>query len=199
MVVDHVEEKQSNNNDNFFESFEQETVKKSQSSSSSSNGHTVLKTSAVKSNISSRGKGPKKSKLGLGAVKLQKVDIAEAEQKAKKEAELIKQTPLQDEEQIVDEPTQNQWTFSSRLTYNDDSQSPRESKDLSSKRQSDDLERLGMGISKLGFGTVSNGPTQKPLDVSSRYAGFGSTGSIASIKSEDYCTCVLINSYKFKS
>ncbi|CAG8827959.1 2946_t:CDS:1, partial [Dentiscutata erythropus] len=128
---------------------------------------------------------PKKSKLGLGAVKLQKVDIAEVEQKAKEEAELIKQLPSRSEEQISDESVENQWTFSSRLAYDDGSQSPRESKDLGTKDQSDDLERLGMGISKLGFGTVSSGPNdpaQKPLEVSSRYTGFGSTGPNASIK-----------------
>ncbi|RHZ51232.1 hypothetical protein Glove_481g88 [Diversispora epigaea] len=199
VVVEQIEEEQttstiSNKNDNFFESFEQETSKNSLPStksmtginqSSTSNGHTILKTSTTKSNLSARGKGLKKSKLGLGAVKLQRVDIAEVEQKAKEEAELIKQLPSRSEEQISDESVENQWTFSSRLAYDDGSQSPRESKDLDTKNQSDDLERLGMGISKLGFGTVSSGPAQNPLEVSSRYTGFGSTGPNTSIKVED--------------
>ena len=63
-----------------------------------SNGPVLVKSKPTsRLNISARGKGPKKSKMGLGAVK-QKVDIEEAEQKAKEEEELINSLARSEEE-----------------------------------------------------------------------------------------------------
>ncbi|CAG8533503.1 2589_t:CDS:2 [Acaulospora colombiana] len=199
-IVEHAEEQPASSVSGKSDEFVEETVQKSQpieesvriitgnavNKTSSSSSQTVVKTPTIKSNISARGKAPKKSKLGLGAVKLQKIDIEEAEQKAKDEEKLIKQQSPQDEESDARDYDDNNWTYSSRLVYNDGSQSLGESKDTAAKRQSDDLERLGMGVSRLGFGTVASGSTSKqPVGTSSRFVGFGSTGSNISNKQED--------------
>src|ERR1700722_5543881 len=96
--------------DHFFDSFAQENDEKPSSSenntsanftikTTTSNGPILVKSKATtRSNISARGKGPKKSKMGLGAVKLHKVDIEEAEQKAKEEEELINSLARSEEE-----------------------------------------------------------------------------------------------------
>ncbi|RIA95924.1 hypothetical protein C1645_440791 [Glomus cerebriforme] len=180
--------------DNFFDSFVQENDEKPSfsenntsanlSKSTTSNGPLLVKSKATtRSNISARGKGPKKSKMGLGAVKLQKVDIEEAEQKAKEEEELINSLARSEEE--IDtgskRKSEDRWSFSSRLTYNDSTQSTSGGGlDTDDKRKSEDIERLGMGFSRLGFGTVpsSSNPLSTKIEepnTNSRYVGFGST------------------------
>jgi ADP-ribosylation factor GTPase-activating protein 2/3 len=137
-----------------------------------------------RSNISARGKGPKKSKMGLGAVKLQKVDIEEAEQKAKEEEELINSL-VRNEEEIdtgSKRESEDRWSFSSRLMYNDSTQSSSgDGLDTNDKGKNEDIERLGMGFSRLGFGTVSSSSksssTNTEESTNSRYVGFGSTNS----------------------
>ena len=137
----------------------------------------------TKSNISARGKGPKKSKMGLGAVKLQKVDIEEAEQKAKEEEELINSLTRSEEEIDTgsNRKSEDRWSFSSRLMYNDSTQSTSGSGLDDDKRKSEDIERLGMGFSRLGFGTVpsssKSSSTKIEESTNSRYVGFGSINS----------------------
>ncbi|CAG8439336.1 1676_t:CDS:2, partial [Scutellospora calospora] len=156
-IVDQFEEEQqtSPKSDDFFETFDKEPVEKPLKSDeitstvatdkpSSSSSHKVIKsTSTGRSNITARGKGQKKSKVGLGAVKLQK-----------------------------------RWSFSSRLVYNDGSQLSGGSQETINKRLSDDIERLGMGVSRLGFGSVS-GPIANTEEktTTSKYIGFGSTSN----------------------
>ncbi|RIB09902.1 hypothetical protein C2G38_232154 [Gigaspora rosea] len=186
-----VEEEQqtSPKSEDFFETFDKETVEKpsvteeitatATTNKPSSPNHKVVKpVSTGRSNITARGKGQKKSKMGLGAVKLQKVDIEVAEQQAKEEEELVKQQSQNEEESNAQKPGER-WSFSSRLVYNDGSQSPGGNQEINNKRHSDDIERLGMGVSRLGFGSVSgpiSGPTTKAEEMTaSRYVGFGST------------------------
>ncbi|GBC01158.1 hypothetical protein RclHR1_04090009 [Rhizophagus clarus] len=197
-TIEHHEWEQTNNakkEDNFFDSFVQENDEKPPSSEkitsanshikTTSNGPILVKSKATtKSNISARGKGPKKSKMGLGAVKLQKVDIEEAEQKAKEEEELINSL-VKSEEEIDAEPNRNsedRRSFSSRLMYNDSTQSTSGGGlDTDDKRKSEDIERLGMGFSRLGFGTVpsslKSSSTKTEESTNSRYVGFGSINS----------------------
>ncbi|CAG8739414.1 22760_t:CDS:2, partial [Cetraspora pellucida] len=185
----------STKSEDFFDTFDKEVVEKplpteeitvtaATNKSSSPNNHKVIKSaSTARSNITARGKGQKKSKVGLGAVKLQKVDIETVEQQAKEEEELVKQQ-LQDEESNLQKPVER-WSFSSRLVYNDGSQSSGGNQEINSKRHSDDIERLGMGVSRLGFGSV-NGPTTKVEEtITSRYIGFGSTNSANNLSKSD--------------
>ncbi|CAG8785997.1 1765_t:CDS:2, partial [Gigaspora margarita] len=179
------EQQVSPKSEDFFETFDKETVEKplateeitatATTNKPSSPNHKVIKpVSTGRSNITARGKGQKKSKMGLGAVKLQKVDIEIAEQQAKEEEELVKQRLQNEEESNAQKPAER-WSFSSRLVYNDGSQSPGGNQEIDNKRHSDDIERLGMGVSRLGFGSVS-GPTTKAEEMTaSRYVGFGST------------------------
>ncbi|CAG8593628.1 15753_t:CDS:2 [Racocetra fulgida] len=174
----------STKSEDFFDTFDKEVVEKPSSTeetsvtattnkSSSPNNHKVIKSaSTARSNITARGKGQKKTKVGLGAVKLQKVDIETAEQQAKEEEELAKQQ-LQNEETNLQKSAER-WTFSSRLVYNDGSQSPGGNQEINNQRLSDDLERLGMGVSRLGFGSVSKPTTKVEETTTSRYIGFGS-------------------------
>jgi len=142
----------------------------------------VKSKATTRSNISARGKGPKKSKMGLGAVKLQKVDIEEAEQKAKEE-ELINSLARSEEEMDSgsQRKSEDQRSFSSRLMYNDGTQSTSGSGLDIDKRKSEDIERLGMGFSRLGFGTIPSNlkpsSTKTEESTNSRYVGFGSTNS----------------------
>nr|CAG8588940.1 12779_t:CDS:2 [Entrophospora candida] len=152
----------------------------SNGSSSSGSSSVVIKTttsSPQKSSITSRGKGPKKSKMGLGAVKVEKIDIEQAARKAKEEEELAAQLAQSSnyEEDINSTKSEDKWSYSSRLMYNDEAQSPTSQ---NSSRPSDDMERLGMGLTKLGFGTVST-QNKKNVEesVTPRYVGFGSSSS----------------------
>ncbi|CAG8443935.1 12147_t:CDS:2 [Funneliformis caledonium] len=197
-IIEHQEWEQAiKKEDDFFDSFSQEIDKKPLSEinnsnpeitsvkTKTSNGPIIVKSKATtRSNISARGKGSKKSKMGLGAVKLQKVDIEEAEQKAKEEEELIKSLARSEEE--IDTGSQrkseDQRSFSSRLMYNDDIQSTSGSGlDTDDKKKSDDIERLGMGFSRLGFGTTPSiskpSSTKSEESTNSRYVGFGSTNT----------------------
>jgi ADP-ribosylation factor GTPase-activating protein 2/3 len=122
--------------------------------------------------------------MGLGAVKLQKVDIEEAEQKAKEEEELINSLARNEEEIDTgsNRKSEDRWSFSSRLMYNDSTQSTSGSGlDTDDKRKSEDIERLGMGFSRLGFGTVpsssKSSSTKIEESTNSRYVGFGSINS----------------------
>ncbi|CAG8680626.1 27310_t:CDS:2, partial [Dentiscutata erythropus] len=185
-----VEEEQqaSTKSEDFFDTFDKETVEKPTSTEeitvtattnkpSSPNSHKVIKpVSTARSNITARGKGQKKSKMGLGAVKLQKVDIELAEQQAKEEEELVKQQSQNEEESDLNKPVER-WSFSSRLVYNDGSQSPGGNQEINNNRLSDEIERLGMGVSRLGFGSVSGTTTKAEETTTSRFIGFGSTGN----------------------
>ncbi|CAB5217405.1 ArfGap-domain-containing protein [Rhizophagus irregularis] len=193
-TIEHHEWEQTNNvkkEDNFFDSFVQENDEKPSSpenltsaniKTTTSNGPILVKSKATtRSNISARGKGPKKSKMGLGAVKLQKVDIEEAEQKAKEEEELINSLARSEEEIDTgsNRKSEDRWSFSSRLMYNDSTQSTSGvGLDTDDKRKSEDIERLGMGFSRLGFGTVpsssKSSSTKIEESTNSRYVGFGS-------------------------
>lgn len=118
--------------------------------------------------------------MGLGAVRLQKVDIEEAEQKAKEEEELINSLARSEEiDTGSNRKSEDRWSFSSRLMYNDSTQSTSGvGLDTDDKRKSEDIERLGMGFSRLGFGTVpsssKSSSTKIEESTNSRYVGFGS-------------------------
>ena len=66
--------------------------------------------------------------------------------------------------------------------YNDNTQSTSgDGVNTDDKRKSEDIERLGMGFSRLGFGTVpsnlKSSSTKIEESTNSRYVGFGSTNS----------------------
>jgi len=77
--------------------------------------------------------------------------------------------------------SEDRWSFSSRLMYNDSTQNaPGGGLDTDDKRKSEDIERLGMGFSRLGFGTVPSSSklsTKIGESTNSRHVGFGSINS----------------------
>ncbi|KAG9285208.1 hypothetical protein G9A89_004423 [Geosiphon pyriformis] len=142
------------------------------------------KNSQRKSNlVRPKSQGAKKSKVGLGAVKMQ-VNMEQAEQKAKEEAKIAAKAPIseKDKKPFDDKPSEERGTFSSRLIYNEVSINS-EASDSSGiethkRSESQDIDRLGMGFARMEFGMVSPRVTNfatKSEDANSRYIGFGST------------------------
>ncbi|CAG8478002.1 8967_t:CDS:2 [Ambispora gerdemannii] len=195
--------------DDFFEKFENTTASIKESStiitgtpqikpiinttekntSQSSNVTTTTSTTTNRKPNFARSKtqGPKKSKLGLGAVKMQ-VNMEKEEQKAKEEEELSAKNavfPHKDEDKKKPDFLEDRGF--SRIIYNELAYDPTEGNNNSSSnggngsishKKSDEIDRLGMGVSRLGFGTVApvNTKTTKTDDVNARFVGFGSTG-----------------------
>lgn len=137
-------------------------------------------TSKPKSNIL----GAKKNKLGAKKVDASALDFDEAEKKAREEAERKERLGYDPDEEtapaevkiVAAQPD----TSTSTLYQPTPMNPPRPKGDYGSgsaanrQRETDaEMERLGMGVRKLGFGQVGGGA--KPAAPKARSMGFGST------------------------
>lgn len=130
-----------------------------------------IRTGPKKSNIL----GPKKTKLGAKKITGEFIDFEAAEKKAKEEAERIarlgydpdtEESPQEISEINVSKSinTSPLESISNGKAYND-----------ARKHSVGQLERLGMGIGRLGFGQTGG---NKSSGVSQKAGGFGSVGPI---------------------
>ncbi|KAI0671214.1 hypothetical protein C8Q78DRAFT_1034610 [Trametes maxima] len=113
--------------------------------------------SSTPSVATSTSAGPKKSKLGgLGAKKAAPVDFAEAERKAAEEAERIRQLGYDREREKAEEEERARLAAeSAKSAAAAKAKSPvTKSVPAAPKGSAQDMERLGMGFKRLGFGSV---------------------------------------------
>ena len=108
------------------------------------------------------------------------VDFEEAEKRAREEAERIQKLgydPHAEEEQVQSEAQIRAAQPSEPNTIVSPTPiSPPRTSSVSQGRGSADMERLGMGVSRLGFGQVGGG--SKPAAAAApRKMGFGSVGA----------------------
>ncbi|CAM0140557.1 ADP-ribosylation factor GTPase activating protein, ER-Golgi transport [Umbelopsis sp. WA50703] len=162
--------------DDFFTNFEKpKPAPRTASSRTTSSMRT-------KSNLSSSNRtrvGAKPMKLGAkkGAASF---NFEEAEAKAKEESERAAKLGYDRaaeaaEEEAAAEEAYSSTPYSSRLAYNDGTTS---SSTSSKAVDQDGVEKLGFGMSRLGFGAVPQaGATQTKTHVPSRMTGFGSSPS----------------------
>ncbi|KAG2172216.1 hypothetical protein INT43_004757 [Umbelopsis isabellina] len=165
-----------NESDDFFTNFEKpKPAPRTASSRTASSMRT-------KTNLSSSSRtrvGTKPMKLGAkkGAASF---NFEEAEAKAKEESERAAKLGYDRaaetaEEEAAAEEANSSTPFSSRLAYNDGTTSTSTS---SKATDQDGAEKLGFGMSRLGFGAVPQaGATQTKTNVPSRMTGFGSSPS----------------------
>jgi ADP-ribosylation factor GTPase-activating protein 2/3 len=152
---------------------------------------TVRKTTA--------GAGPKKNilgakKKGLGAKKVAPadggLDFEEAERKAREEAERIEKLGYDPDAEAAEAATassKSKAPEASNIASPTPVSLPRGGFGSTAKpeRSSQDVERLGMGVQRLGFGQV--GAAKKPAaGQQKKMGGFGSVGKPAQDESERY-------------
>jgi ADP-ribosylation factor GTPase-activating protein 2/3 len=173
-VENHDENTQKSSEEDFFDSFLPggSNSKPSSASSTTSASSTGLKARTTQSRLLTKS-GPKKPKSGLGAI-ARKVNIDEAEQRAKEEAERAETVAAQknDNENEDWSPRQSseRLSYSNRLAYNEDGPGGKGNKNK------DEIDRLGMGVSRLGFGATANPSTPKKDEVGPNF-GFGATST----------------------
>ncbi len=116
--------------------------------------------SSAPSVVGTQSAAPKKSKLGgLGAKKAAPVDFAEAERKATEEAERIRQLGYDREREKAEEGERarlaaEQSAAAKAKSTVTKSAPPVTPAVTAPKGNAQDLERLGMGMKRLGFGAV---------------------------------------------
>lgn len=149
---------------------------------------TVRKTTA--------GAAPKKNilgakKKGLGAKKVVAdggLDFEEAERKAREEAERIEKLGYDPDAEAAEIAASNKSKApeASAIASPTPVSPPRASFGSTSKpeRSSQDTERLGMGVARLGFGQV--GAAKKPATQQKKMGGFGSVSKPVEDDSEKY-------------
>jgi ADP-ribosylation factor GTPase-activating protein 2/3 len=142
------------------------------------------------------GAAPKKNilgakKKGLGAKKVvaaDGLDFEEAERKAREEAERIEKLGYDPEAEAAEAAaaTKSKAPEASAIVSPTPVSPPRGGFGSTSKpeRSSQDLERLGMGVQRLGFGQV--GAAKKPATQQKKMGGFGSVGKPAEDDGEKY-------------
>lgn len=126
--------------------------------------------------------GAKKSKLGVKKITGDTIDFDAAEKKAKEEAERIAKLGYDpDSENASNVATQFKAPIST-LSNSIISPSPGKSSQDSKKHSTDTVERLGMGIGRLGFGQTN---VNIPKSTSQGAKGFGSVGPIKAVQEDD--------------
>ncbi|KAF9922979.1 ADP-ribosylation factor GTPase activating protein, ER-Golgi transport, partial [Modicella reniformis] len=186
-----------NDDDDFFNNWNQPQKPSSSSSSATSPQSTappsvgfgpgIARTSSttssrpVKSTLTSARKtGPAAKPMKLGAKKTGVVSFEEAEARAKAEAEKIERLGIEAVEEerqqkLAAERTTNEATAArdsqSKENATSSSYYQANSGANKSRTSSEEVERLGMGMGRMGFGAA---PSSKP---SSSRSGFGSVGS----------------------
>lgn len=139
--------------------------------------HSALKksTPGAKKNVL----GAKKvgNKLGVKKVVAADIDFDEAEKKAKEEAERIKELGYNPEEEEAE--AKKVATESSSIVSPTPVSPPRGGYGAAShtrEKSASEIERLGMGMGRLGFGQIG---TKKPVAAQAKSTGgFGSVGPI---------------------
>lgn len=144
------------------------------------------------------GAAPKKNilgakKKGLGAKKVVAadggLDFEEAERKAREEAERIEKLgydPDAEAAEAAATTSKSKAAEASTIASPTPVSPPRGGFGSTAKpeRSSQDMERLGMGVARLGFGQVGAG--KKPAAQQKKMGGFGSVGKPAQDDSEKY-------------
>jgi len=118
--------------------------------------------------------GAKKTKLGVKKVTGDVIDFDAAEKKAKEEAERIEKLGYDPE---AEDAAAKQAAISSKSSEpalaSPTPISPNRGGFGSTKRSEGEVERLGMGVGRLGFGQVGG---NKPAQPAAKKMGFGSVG-----------------------
>ncbi|KAF4303455.1 putative arf gtpase-activating protein [Botryosphaeria dothidea] len=153
--------------------------------------------SAVRSTKTAAAAKPKANilgakKKGLGAKKVvatscDALDFEEMERKAKEEAERIEKLgyDAEAERAAAEESAKAKEAESRASIVSPTPVSPRGGFGSTGKeRNSGDVERLGMGVARLGFGQVAGG--SKPAAAPKKMGGFGATSRAADDESERY-------------
>lgn len=143
------------------------------------------------------GAAPKKNilgakKKGLGAKKVVPadggLDFEEAERKAREEAERIEKLGYDPDAEAAEAVAamKSKAPEASNIAAPTPVSPPRGGFGSTGKteRSSQDMERLGMGVQRLGFGQV--GAAKKPATQQKKMGGFGSVGKPAQDESEKY-------------
>lgn len=131
--------------------------------------------------------GAKKKGLGAKKVALDGgLDFEEAERKAREEAERIEKLGYDPEAEAAEAASKTKAPEASSIVSPTPVSPPRGGFGSTSKtdRSSQDVERLGMGVTRLGFGQVGAG--KKPAAQQKKMGGFGSVGKPAQDDSEKY-------------
>ncbi|KHN98066.1 ArfGAP family protein [Metarhizium album ARSEF 1941] len=167
------------------------SLAKSDSAGESKPAASRITTSAALRKTTTAG-GPKKLNV-LGAKKTQKlgakkvtgdsIDFDEAEKKAKEEAERI--AKLGYDPEAEDEPTKDAPGAATIMSPTPVSPPITSGSSHARQKSNAEVERLGMGVARLGFGQVGGGkPTTQPAKKNA--GGFGSFGSQKGISSDEY-------------
>ncbi|KAJ5242939.1 uncharacterized protein N7469_001266 [Penicillium citrinum] len=134
---------------------------------------TSTTTGAKKGGVLGAKKAPK---LGAKKVVASDIDFEEAERKAKEEAERIEKLGYDPEAEQAEVDAKARAATAATPIASPAPVSPNQNK--SHERNSSDVERLGMGMNRLGFGQVSKPPAPKKL-------GFGAVGAAKSPVNEE--------------
>jgi len=144
---------------------------------------TTTGTGARKTNVL----GAKKTKLGAKKVTGDVIDFDAAERKAKEEAERIEKLGYdpEAEESAAKKTTINTKSTDAPKILSPTAVSPGRAgfgATQGRERTNSELERLGMGMGRLGFGQVGGG---KPAAAQKKMGGFGSVGPIKATQEDD--------------
>ncbi|RKF65460.1 ADP-ribosylation factor GTPase-activating protein glo3 [Golovinomyces cichoracearum] len=127
--------------------------------------------------------GAKKSKLGVKKITGDTIDFDAAEKKAKEEAERIAKLGYDpDSENASNAATQFQAPISTIMNSSISPTPTGKGSQDSKKHSTDQMERLGMGIGRLGFGQTN---VNIPKITSKGASGFGSVGPIKAVQEDD--------------
>ncbi len=139
--------------------------------------------------------GAKKTTTKLGAKKItgDVIDFEEAERKAKEEAERIEKLGYNPEAEEV-EAKKTTTTVKGEAT-NIVSPTPTNPRGYGSghsrEKSAAEVERLGMGLGRLGFGQVGGGKAAAPATAKKNSGGFGSVGPVKATGEGRTYTCFL--------
>lgn len=120
----------------------------------------------------------KTTKLGAKKVAADVIDFDEAEKKAKEEAERI--AKLGYDPEAEEEPTKDATSGTAATIISPTPVSPQRGTSSSHIRQKSnaEVERLGMGMGRLGFGQVGGGRAAQAQPAKKNAGGFGSVGPV---------------------
>ncbi|WPG99894.1 ADP-ribosylation factor GTPase-activating protein glo3 [Acrodontium crateriforme] len=137
-------------------------------------------TSKPKANIL----GAKKSKLGAKKIDSSALDFDAAEKKAKEEAERKERLGYDPDAEAEEAPAASTSKATAPATITD-IQQPTPVSPAARNRRDSDVERLGMGVRRLGFGQVGGGPPAASKSAA-RGMGFGAVRKPVEDDSEKY-------------
>lgn len=134
-----------------------------------------------------------KKKLGAKKVTSDAIDFDEAERKAKEEAERIAKLGYDPDAEAAEAEAKSKDSSAivSPTPVNAMKAGGFGSTGKTHERKSSDVERLGMGMSRLGFGQVGAAP-KPPAAPAVKKLGFGSTAPSRSVEDGTCCTFITI-------